>query len=242
MTALAVQGLTEFFGMFLFIFWSLGGVQAGIFLSPKEAAAVPTSTISYIAITFGISLATAIFITYRISGGALNPAVNLGLALAGVMPWLTALIYTVAQTIGATLACWVVSQIFPGKFAGANKVFAPTTQVQGFFLEALLTMGLVLVVLFLAVEKSKVTFLAPIFIGLYVFAAHMISIPYTNTSINPARSFGASVVAGEWDQHHIFWLGPAFGAALAGLIYRALKFVGYETLNPGQDADTDKMV
>ncbi|KAJ3332416.1 hypothetical protein HDU76_000283 [Blyttiomyces sp. JEL0837] len=155
--------------MFIFIFLSLGGVQAALSI-PHD---VPASTFLYIALIFGFGLTTAVWITYRISGGALNPAVNMGLLLAGIMPPIKALAYTIAQMLGATLACLAVSGIFPNssgsQFKGINDVNTASgiTVVQAFFLEALLTMGLVLVVLFIAVEKSKATFMAPLLIGIY---------------------------------------------------------------------------
>ncbi|KAJ3346110.1 hypothetical protein HDU83_003377 [Entophlyctis luteolus] len=145
--------------------------------------------------------------------------------------------YTIAQTLGATAACATVAFVFPGDFKGANEVFTGTSGAQAFVLEALLTAGLVLTVLFLAVEKSRVTFWAPMAIGLYVFTAHLVSIPYTNTSINPARSFGAAFVSGNWDNHALFWFAPLSGAALAALLYNFYKYVEYEKFNPGQDAD-----
>ncbi|KAJ3219680.1 hypothetical protein HDU67_010042 [Dinochytrium kinnereticum] len=250
LNALLLQSLTEFLGMFIFIFCSLGAVQAGIATSvvpipgnPELLILPDKGTVFYISCAFGLALATAVFITYRISGGALNPAVNFGLLVAGVMNVQTAAAYTVAQVAGATAACGTVKALFTGTFAGANALAKGTSPVQGIFMEAILTMGLVLTVLFLAVEKSKVTFMAPLQIGLYVFVAHLISIPYTNTSINPARSFGASAIAGEWKDHYIFWVGPCIGGAIAGLIYRFFKFVKYETLNPGQDAESvEKLV
>ncbi|KAI8620049.1 aquaporin-like protein [Chytriomyces sp. MP71] len=74
-------------------------------------------------------------------------------------------------------------------------------------------------------------------IGIYVFVAHLLAIPYTNTSINPARSLGASIVAGIWDNHWLFWVAPLCGGALAGAVYRFYKLCGFESLNVGQDAD-----
>ncbi|KAJ3048552.1 hypothetical protein HDU99_009136, partial [Rhizoclosmatium hyalinum] len=184
---LALQSATEMLGMFIFIFLALGGVQSALYTNNEAARALnPTLAYIEISICFGFGLAAAIFFAYRISGGALNPAVNFGLFVAGVMDPITLVAYTISQSLGATLACAVVSQVFPGTFKGANQVFAPTTTAQAFFLEVVLTMGLVLTVLFLAVEKSKVAFWAPMMIGIYVFIAHLLAIPYTNTSINPA--------------------------------------------------------
>ncbi|KAJ3076364.1 hypothetical protein HDU98_003946 [Podochytrium sp. JEL0797] len=243
---LGLQSLTEFLGMFIFIFLAMGAVQSALFTNSAAAlAADPSLAYLQISLCFGFGLATGIFFAYRISGGALNPAVNFGLLVAGVMDKLTFLAYTISQMAGATLACALVSLIFPGgqnHFYGANEVMEGVGMAQAFFMEMILTMGLVLTVLFLAVEKSKVTFFAPMQIGVYVFICHIISIPYTNTSINPARSFGAAVVSGIWTNHWIFWIAPLCGGALAGGIYRFYKAIEYESLNPGQDADHVEMI
>jgi aquaporin related protein len=79
----------------------------------------------------------------------------------------TCVSYTIAQLAGSTVACGVVSRVFPGEFKGANQLFGSTTIAQGLFMEVVLTMILVLIVLFLAVEKSKATFLAPVVIGIF---------------------------------------------------------------------------
>ncbi|KAJ3400487.1 hypothetical protein CcCBS67573_g03034 [Chytriomyces confervae] len=235
---LALQAATEWLGMFLFIFIALGGVQSALKTNAADLATDPTLAFVEISLCFGFGLATAIFFCYRISGGALNPAVNFGLLVAGVMDVKTAFVYTVAQLLGATVACGAVSAIFPGDFAGANQVFDGVGTIQAFLLEAILTFGLVLTVLFLAVEKSRITFLAPLIIGIYVFIAHLLAIPYTNTSINPARSFGASVVSGSWKDHWVFWIGPLLGGYVAGLVYRLYMIADYTELNAGQDADS----
>ncbi|KAJ3228735.1 Aquaporin-4 [Chytriomyces hyalinus] len=257
---LALQAATEWLGMFLFIFIALGGVQSALKTNAADLATDPTLAFVEISLCFGceffcassswlagtksdnifdtVGLATAIFFCYRISGGALNPAVNFGLLVAGVMDVKTAFVYTIAQLLGATVACGAVSAIFPGDFAGANQVFDGVGTIQAFLLEAILTFGLVLTVLFLAVEKSRITFLAPLIIGIYVFIAHLLAIPYTNTSINPARSFGASIVSGSWKDHWVFWIGPLSGGYVAGLVYRLYMIADYTELNAGQDADS----
>ncbi|KAJ3198269.1 hypothetical protein HDU82_001255 [Entophlyctis luteolus] len=225
-------------GTFIFLFIAFGGVQSALRSNgPEQLALNPTLAFIEISLCFGLGLASAIFFAYRISGGALNPAVNFGLFLAGAIDPITLGAYTIAQTLGATAACATVAFVFPGDFKGANEVFTGTSGAQAFVLEALLTAGLVLTVLFLAVEKSRVTFWAPMAIGLYVFTAHLVSIPYTNTSINPARSFGAAFVSGNWNNHALFWFAPLSGAALAALLYNFYKYVEYEKFNPGQDAD-----
>ncbi|KAJ3076365.1 hypothetical protein HDU98_003947 [Podochytrium sp. JEL0797] len=240
-TKLAVQSAAEFLGMFFFIFMSLGAVQSA-FRSNDPAAIARDPSLAYlqIALSFGFSLASAIFLVYRISGGALNPAVNFGLFVAGVMDPITMVAYTIAQMCGSMTACALVSVIYSGakdNFNGTNQLMEGVSIAQGFFMEMILTCGLVLIVLFLAVDKSKVTFYAPMMIGVYVFICHINAIPYTNTSVNPARSFGASVVSGVWRDQWIFWVAPLMGGGIAGLIHRAFKYADYESLNPGQDAD-----
>lgn len=100
-----------------------------------------------------------------------------------------------------------------------------------------LTAQLVLTVFFLAVEKHRATFLAPIGIGLSVFIAHIALTNYDGTSINPARSFGPAVVTHFVGYHWIFWVGPLLGSLLAFAVYSTLKWLEYQTANPGQDAD-----
>ncbi|KAJ3228738.1 hypothetical protein HDU81_005958 [Chytriomyces hyalinus] len=239
----AIQSFAEFLGIFVFLFLSFGGVQSALATNSADQLALnPSLAFLQISMCFGFGLAIAVFLTYRISGGALNPAVNFGLLVAGIMDPITFVAYTIAQVAGATAACAVVDIAFPGDFMGANQVFAGVAIEQAFLLESILTAGLVLTVLFLAVEKSKITFFAPMLVGIYVFIAHMLSIPYTNTSINPARSFGASYVSGNWDNWDIFWSAPMAGAATAALIYKFFKVLSYESLNADQDSDVAVVV
>ncbi|KAJ3076361.1 hypothetical protein HDU98_003943 [Podochytrium sp. JEL0797] len=234
---LAIQSFAEFIG-------ELGHSQPSALRTNTPDALAQNATLAFveIALCFGFGLTTAVFFAYRISGGALNPAVNFGLFVAGIMDIPTLTAFTIAQLAGASAACATVSFAFPGDFQGANALLVGVSYEQGFVIEAVLTAGLVLTVLFLAVEKSKITFAAPFMIGLYVFIAHVISIPYTNTSINPARTFGASVITGSWDQHELFWLAPLAGAGAAGIVYRVFKALDYETVNPGQDSDGTEMI
>ncbi|KAJ3027394.1 UNVERIFIED_CONTAM: hypothetical protein HDU68_003907 [Siphonaria sp. JEL0065] len=234
-------------GTFIFLFISLGGVQSALKTNAADLATNPTFAFIEISwlldvrslhlkdqqafrlFLYLVGLATAVFFAYRISGGALNPAVNFGLFVAGVMDIFTLTAYTLAQLAGATAACAAVDLAIPGDFNSANQLFEGVNYSQGFVIESVLTAGLVLTVLFLAVEKSKITFWAPMLIGIYatkmhahtdittVFTAHLLAIPYTNTAINPARTFGAAIVIGNWDSHiSLFWLAPLTGGAIAG--------------------------
>ncbi|KAI9366843.1 aquaporin-like protein [Zopfochytrium polystomum] len=228
-----VQAGGEFVGTFFFLFIAYSAIQASV----KHQEHFVLS----ISLAVGLGLTCGIWFAYRISGGALNPAVVFALYLLQKITQRKAALYVAAQVLAATVAAFVVSAVVPGSwgghFKGANQVFAGTSLLQAFFLEALLTAGLVLLVLFIAVEKSKATYLAPLIIGLFVAIAHFASIPYTNTSLNPARTFGSALIAGNWNAHWLFWIAPLSGAALAAGVYKVFKHYHYELLNLGQEDD-----
>ena len=106
---------------------------------------------------------------------------------------------------------------------------------QGLFLEMFLTAELVFTILMLAAEKTKATFVAPIGIGLAFFVAELVGVYWTGGSLNPARSFGPSVIGGFHGTHWIYWLGPVLGALLACGFYKLLKYMNYEEVNGDQD-------
>lgn len=108
---------------------------------------------------------------------------------------------------------------------------------QGLFVEVFLTAQLVFVVYLLAVEKHRATYLAPLGIGLSLFMCHMVGVPLTGTSVNPARSFGPAVVAGFVGYHWIYWVGPFLGALLDWALFKLLTVLNYGTSNKGQDED-----
>jgi aquaporin related protein len=103
-----------------------------------------------------------------------------------------------------------------------------------------LTALFIFTILMLAVEKSKDTFIAPLGIGLALFAAEIPGVFYTGGSLNPARSFGVAVAARSFPGYHwIYWVGPILGALLASAFYHLVKFLRYEDVNPGQDSSRD---
>lgn len=131
----------------------------------------------------------------------------------------------------------MVSGLLPGHLDVTNSLGSGTNTAQGLFIEMFLTAQLVLTVYFLAVEKHRATFLAPVGIGVSVFIAHMAGTNFTGTGINPARSFGPAAVTGKFPSYHwIYWLGPCLGALLSFAVYTLLKALEYQIANPGQDA------
>lgn len=135
-------------------------------------------------------------------------------------------------------AAAVVSAILPGDLNVSTTLGVGVTPAMGVFLEMFLTALLVMTIFMLAAEKHKATFLAPIGIGLALFVAEMVGVFFTGGSLNPARSFGPCVVTRKFPgYHYIYWFGPLMGTLLAFGMYKIVKSVEYQTVNPGQDFD-----
>ncbi|KAF5002866.1 hypothetical protein FGRMN_27 [Fusarium graminum] len=229
----------EFCGTFMFLLLSFIGAQTALVTNNSNNSSAPLEPFSlmYIAASFGTALAVNVWIFYRVSGGMFNPAVTLGLVLVGAVPPLHALIIVPTQMIAAITAAGITDALLPGPLLVTNALGNGTSIAQGVFIEMFLTAQLVLAVYFLAVEKHRSTHLAPIGIGISVFIAHICATNWTGTSINPARSFGPSVVAGFHGYDWIYYLGPFMGSFLAFGCYKILKVLEYQTANPGQDDD-----
>ena len=160
------------------------------------------------------------------SPGHINPAVSVGLLAGGQLPLLHCLLYVLSQCVGATLGAALLHAATPAAHRatlGANAL-GEVDPWAGLLLEAALTMLLLLVVYSTAVDARREVApgLAPLVIGAAVAAAHLVLVPYTGTSINPARSLGPAVVGGRWAHHWVFWAGPLVGGTAGGLLYTHL--------------------
>lgn len=214
-------------------FWLvLGGCGSAVL-----AAAFPGVGIGLLGVSlaFGLTVLTMAFAIGHISGCHLNPAVSLGLWAGGRFPGRELLPYVVAQVIGAIVAAAVLAFIAGGKagFDVAASGLAANgygdhspggySAASGFVCEIVMTFMFLVVILGSVDERAPKGF-APIAIGLCLTLIHLISIPVTNTSVNPARSTGPALLVGGWAvaQLWLFWIAPAIGALLAGLAYRWL--------------------
>jgi len=234
----AISALSELLGTAFFVFLGIASVNSA-FLSGGGVG--PASQIQ-IAFGFGFGLMCMVWAFYRISGGHFNPAVTLGLFCSGAVPPLKTLLYIIGQICGSMLGALFAKVLFPtppnGVTRGANGIPNGISVAAGFFLELILTFLLVFVVHMLALEMNNARNVAPFVIGSIVFVGHLIAIPVTGTSMNPARSFGASVVSGQWDDHWVFWVAPLCGGILASGIYRCYSFFNIQALNGNQDHTT----
>ena len=207
----------------------LGGCGSAVL-----AATFPNTGIGFlgVALAFGLTVLTAAYAVGSISGGHFNPAVSLGLYFAKRFPASDLLPYIVAQVVGAIVAAGVLYLIASGR-AGfdTSAGFAANGYAEhspgGYSLLAALLAEVVLTFFFLLIilgstDPRAPQGFAPIAIGLALTLIHLISIPVTNTSVNPARSTGPALFVGGWAlaQLWLFWVAPILGAALAGLAYR----------------------
>ena len=212
-------------------FWLvLGGCGSAVL-----AAGFPGLGIGFagVALAFGLTVLTMAFAIGHISGCHLNPAVTLGLATAGRFPKSEILPYWIAQVIGGIVAAGVLYLIATGKPGAEIGGFAANGYGEHspglFSMRAALISEVVMTFIFLivilgATDKRAPAGFAPIAIGLCLTLIHLISIPVTNTSVNPARSTSQAIFVGGWalEQLWLFWAAPLFGALLAGVVYPAL--------------------
>ncbi|KAF4637340.1 hypothetical protein G7Y89_g753 [Cudoniella acicularis] len=192
-----VATLGEFVGTTMFLFFAFAGTQlANIQSSASSASSSTSNTTSRGATGFNVS------IFFRISGGLFNPAVTLAMVLVGAIPVVRAICLFFAQIVGAIAASGMVLGLFPTKFNVRTTLAGGASLVQGVFIEAILTAELVFTIFMLAKEKNKVTFIAPVGIGLALFIAEMVGVYYTSGSLNLARSTGPCIVTGIVDKEH----------------------------------------
>ncbi len=220
----------EFFGTFWLVFGGLG--------SASFAAGYPTLGIGFVGVSlaFGLTVLTMAYAIGHISGCHLNPAVSIGLCLGGRFPSSQVLPYVGAQVLGGLAGAGVLYVIGSGKegfevvkfFSGISNGYAEHSPdkyslVSCFVAELVLTMMFLLIIMG-ATDKRAPQGLAPIAIGLGLTLIHLISIPVTNTSVNPARSLATAVFAGGWTltQLWLFWVAPIAGGAIGAFVYKFL--------------------
>ncbi|RON60767.1 aquaporin Z [Pseudomonas fluorescens] len=221
------RSVTELLGTFWLV---LGGCGSAVI-----AASSPLGIgVLGVALAFGLTVLTMAFAIGHISGCHLNPAVSVGLFVGGRFPAKELPAYIIAQVLGAILAAALIAHIASGKegfdiAAGlASNGYGEHSpgkysMAAGFITELVMTAMFVIIILG-ATDKRAPPGLAPIAIGLALTLIHLISIPVTNTSVNPARSTGPALMVGGWAiaQLWLFWVAPLIGAVVGGGIYRWL--------------------
>jgi aquaporin Z len=227
---LAQRAVAELIGTFWLVFGGCG--------SAVLAAAFPGLGIGFhgVALAFGLTVLTMAYAIGHISGCHLNPAVSIGLCIGKRFPASEVLPYIIAQVIGAVIAAGAIYFIASGK-ADFNLVQSGLasngfgehspgkySMGAGFVAEIVLTFMFLMIILGATDQRAPQGF-APIAIGLGLTLIHLIGIPVTNVSVNPARSTGPAMFVGGWalGQLWLFWVAPIIGAIVAGVVYPALS-------------------
>lgn len=217
----------EFFGTFWLVFGGCG--------SAVLAAAFPELGIGFVGVSlaFGLTVLTMAYAVGGISGGHFNPAVSLGLAVAKRFAWNKLALYWAAQILGAIVAAAALYAVASGQADWTAGGFASNgfgdlspgrySMHAALIIEIILTAGFLVVILG-ATSKNAPAGFGPLAIGMALTLIHLISIPVTNTSVNPARSTGVAIFAqtDAMGQLWLFWVAPLIGAAIGAFIWRTL--------------------
>jgi aquaporin Z len=220
--------LAEFIGTFWLV---LGGCGSAVLAAAFPAVGIGLLGVSF---AFGLTVLTGAYALGPISGGHFNPAVSIGLWAGGRFPASQLLSYIIAQVFGAIVGAGVLYLIASGKadfsLAGgfASNGYGEHSPGQysllaGIVSEVVMTFMFLIVILGATHQRSPAG-AAGLAIGLALTLIHLVSIPVTNTSVNPARSTGPAIFVGGWalQQLWVFWVAPIVGAALAGFVYKGL--------------------
>lgn len=204
------RGTAEFVGAFALTFIGAGSIAAG-------------ADLVGVALAHGLVIAVMVSAVGHISGGHFNPAVTFGFLVTGRMALPLAVVYWIAQMVGAVFAAVLLAWIFPGDLMGAPAVADGIGVGEGLVVEAILTFFLVWVI-FATVADPRGTFasIAGLAIGLTITLDVLMGGPLTGAAMNPSRAFGPQLIGGDWADAWIYYLGPLGGGAAAALLYETL--------------------
>ncbi len=211
----------ELIGTLFFVFLAAGSIVSAAYLHLPNYLVIP-----FVAATIGLSLALAVSATMGVSGGHLNPAVTIGLFVARKIKGKEAILYIIAQVIGATIGAALLFVLFPtsvgnAAYWGTTTLGSGVTIMQGIAVEIILTFLLLLAVFGTAVDE-RAPKIGGFGIGLTVALDIMVGGAISGGSMNPARSLGPAIVSMHFAAWYVYWIGPIIGAVLAALIYKEL--------------------
>ena len=232
----------ELIATFSFVFLGAGAVVATVnILGETDPAGLPTgSGLLLIALAHGLGIALLVAAVAQISGGHINPAVTVSMMATRKIGLAKGVMYIVGQLAGAALGAYLLMAVIPDASEGTLGAHALAGNIDagtGLVIEALLTFFLVFVIFATAVDPKGPSHLAPIAIGLIVLVDHFMGVPLTGASMNPARSFGPALAAGEWADHWVYWVGPIVGGIIAAVLYE-MVFIRWRTEEASEGASS----
>jgi len=207
--------MAELIGTFALVFFGAGAI-----LQHNVTQAVG---VTGIAVAHGLAILVSVYAFGHISGGHFNPCVTFGMVVTKRLSWGEGFSYWIAQLAGAALGAWVLSIAYPTGAAdaqlGAPALGPSIAPMTGMVIEALLAFMLVTVIFGSAVDPRAAKGFAGLAIGLTYTANLLACGSVTGASFNPARAFGPALMAGAWQDHWLYWVGPMLGGAVAALLY-----------------------
>ncbi|KAG8073450.1 hypothetical protein GUJ93_ZPchr0006g41920 [Zizania palustris] len=213
--------LAEFISTLIFVF---AGQGSGVAFSKLTSggATTPTGLIAA-ALAHAFALFVAVSVSANISGGHVNPAVTFGAFVGGNITLFRGLLYWIAQLLGSTAACFLLTFATGGLPTGTFGL-SGISAWEALVLEIVMTFGLVYTVYATAVDPKKGSLgtIAPIAIGFIVGANILVGGAFDGASMNPAVAFGPALVSWSWESQWVYWVGPLIGGGLAGIIYEVL--------------------
>lgn len=214
---LSTRAFVEALGIFFFVFVGAGSVITA------HAAGLGITSLLVIAIANGIGLALAISFTMNISGGHINPAVTIAALINNKIKLNDAIVYIIAQVVGAVIAGLLLIALFPTLGSAVNygspSLSASTTVMSGILLETVMTFFLVTAVFLTAVDR-RAPRIAGFGVGLTVVMDVLVGGPFTGAAMNPARAIGPMLASGFLSNWYVYWIGPILGAIIAALVYK----------------------
>lgn len=211
--------LAEFISTLIFVFAGQGSGMAFNKLT-NDGVSTPSGLIAA-AISHAFGLFVAVAVGANISGGHVNPAVTFGAFVGGNITLFRGILYIIAQLLGSTVACFLLTFSCGGMATGSFGLTAGVSVWNALVFEIVMTFGLVYTVYATALDPKKgdIGIIAPLAIGLIVGANILVGGAFTGASMNPAVAFGPSLVSWNWSCHWVYWAGPLVGAAIAALVY-----------------------
>jgi len=214
-----LRGLVaELIATFTFVFMGVGAI--GVVIGAGFTLVSPTDNagLVMIALGHGLGIFLGVVVIGRITGAHMNPAVTIAAIISGNTGIIRGFSYILGQLIGASIAIYILSEFF-WSIPNLGVQTLSVTTGDGLVIEVILTFFLVFTIFATMIDKRGNAALGPAAIAIVIFLDHIIAVPLTSASMNPARSFGPALIHGQWPDHWVYWAGPILGAVTAALAY-----------------------